>query len=69
MESKIQILHEGHEQWEALHIEQKWDTWEISQHSDGDVEIRCEDDEGSKTLFLTQEELKQVIKFLQSKVK
>lgn len=69
MTHEIKVLHEGHDQWETLQFKFKWETWEITQHSDGDVEISCDDDEGTKCLFLNQEELKQVITFLQSKVK
>lgn len=68
-ETKITILHEGHEQWETLQMKFKWETWEITRHHDDDVEISCEDSEGTTCLFLNQDELKQVIAFLQTKVK
>ena len=69
MANKIQILHEGHEQWEILRITRTWETWEIQQLHDGDVEICCDSEESCKSLFLSQDELKRVITFLQSKVK
>lgn len=68
-ESRIKILHEKHPDWERLEIKGKWETWEVSHCHDGDVEISCEGSDGSACLFLTQEELKQFIAFLQSKVK
>lgn len=69
MAQEIQILHEGHEQWETLQVECRFETWQISQHRDGDVEICCDSSDGTKLLFLNQDELKRVIAFLQSKVK
>ena len=68
MSQTIQIISEG-EAWEILQIKQKWSTWEITQCNDGDVEISCETDEDTSHLFLDQEKLKQVIEFLQSKLK
>ena len=68
-ETKITILHEGHEQWETMHIARKWETWEISRHHDDDIEISCEGSDGTAMLFLSQDELKQVIAFLQKQIK
>lgn len=68
MAKEIKILSEG-ESWETLQIKNTWETWEITQCNDGDVEISCESDDGTTLLFLSQEEIKQVITFLQSKVK
>ena len=60
---------ENNPQWSSMSIEQKWSTWNISSHSDGDVEIECDvKNWGSEHLFLNQQELKKFIKFLQSKV-
>jgi len=60
---------ENNPQWNSMTIEQKWSTWNISSHSDGDVEIECDSKiGGSEHLFLNQQELKKFIKFLQSKV-
>ena len=69
MSNEIKILNEG-ESWESLHIRRTWSTWEIQQYDDGDVEISC-DEAGACAahLSLSQDELKQVIAFLQSKVK
>jgi hypothetical protein len=51
-------------------IEQRWSTWNVSSHSNGDVEIECHTDQnGSEHLILNQDELKQFIAFLQTKVK
>jgi hypothetical protein len=69
MANKLEILHEGHESWETLIIKQKWTSWEFSQCSDGDVEICCDGENGSQHLFLNQDELPTLIKFLQTKVK
>lgn len=66
---KITILHEDVPQWRTLQMAYPRETWEISQHSDGDVEISCNDEDSTKFLFLKQDELKQVIAFLQTKVK
>lgn len=55
-------------EWDSMIIEQKWSTWHIQGHSDGDIEIECFTDQGSSHLFLNQDELKQFIEFLQEKV-
>jgi len=68
MTNQIQIFNEG-EPWETLRIHRKWETWEIEQCTDSDIEITCEGTDGRTTLFLSQDELKEVIAFLQSKVK
>jgi len=65
---RIKILHEG-ESWERLQIERRLETWEVSQCLDGDVEISCDGSDGTTCLFLSQDELKQVIAFLQKQVK
>jgi len=61
--------YESNPEWDSLIVKQKWSTWTLDSHSDGDVEICCTTDEGDTSLFLTQDELKLVIEFLQSKVK
>jgi hypothetical protein len=43
--------------------------WMVTEYSDGDVAIQCDHRDGSDSLFLNQTELKQLIEFLQSKVK
>ena len=68
MTNRIQIFNEG-TPWECLRIQRKWETWEIEQCTDSDVEITCQGTDGTATLFLSQDELKEVIAFLQSKVK
>jgi hypothetical protein len=70
---KMTIINEGTD-WEMLKMEGKWATWTIDKmDKDGDVEIMCEDPSGafssSNSLFLTQDELKLVIAFLQKQVK
>jgi hypothetical protein len=55
--------------WDSMSLKQKWSEWEVSSHSDGDIEIECITDAGSSTLILNQDELKQFIQFLQEKVK
>jgi hypothetical protein len=66
---KMTIINEGTD-WEMLKMEGKWATWTIDKMDrDGDVEIMCEDaTTGSNSLFLTQDELKLVIAFLQKQV-
>jgi len=67
---KMTIINEGTD-WEMLQMEGMWATWTIDKMDrDGDVEIMCEDKtSGSNSLFLTQDELKLVIAFLQKQVK
>jgi hypothetical protein len=61
---------ETNPEWNSMTIKQKWSTWNVSSHQDGDVEIECEiDNWGREHLFLNQEELKKFIKFLQTKIK
>lgn len=67
-ESRIKILHEGTD-WERLEIKRRWETWEVSRCHDGDIEISCEGSDGTAMLFLSQEELKEFIAFLQKNVK
>ncbi len=69
--SRIQInTFESNPNWNSLEIKQKWSTWNVSSFSDGDVEIECHTDQnGSEHLILNQDELKQFIAFLQTKVK
>jgi len=61
--------YESNPEWDNLEINDKGEEWTISSHSDGDVEIECFDTDGHRYLFLNQDELKQVIEFLQSKVR
>jgi hypothetical protein len=61
--------YENNPEWDSLVVEQKWSTWTMDSHSDGYVELCCSTSEGDTSLFLSQDELKQVIEFLQSKVK
>lgn len=56
-------------EWNSMSISGKWSTWNVTGHSDGDVEIECETSDGSEYLILNQDELKRVIEFLQSKLK
>jgi hypothetical protein len=69
--SRIQINNfETNPEWSSLEIKQRWSTWNVSSFSDGDVEIECfTDQNGSEYLILNQDELKQFIAFLQTKVK
>ena len=63
------LKYESNPEWDSLVVKQKWSTWTMSGYVDGDVEVCCDTDEGSTSLILTQDELKLVIEFLQSKVK
>ena len=57
-------------EWNSMEIKQTWSTWNISSHPDGDVEIECyTDDNRTEVLILNQDELRQVIAFLQTKLK
>jgi len=69
--SRIQIHNfETKPEWSSLEIKQRWSTWHVSSFVDGDVEIECfTDQNGSEHLILNQDELKQFIAFLQTKVK
>jgi len=60
--------YEGKPEWDRIDIQQELSQWSIRGYSDGDVGIECVF-LGTETLFLNQDELKQVIEFLQSKVK
>jgi hypothetical protein len=68
--SKLEITrYEGKPEWDRIDIKQKWSEWCIQSYPSGDVEIECLTNDGSNNLILNQEELKQFIEFLQSKVK
>lgn len=61
--------YEDHPEWDRIDIKQKWSEWTIDGGLDGDVEISCyTNDGGTHSLFVNQDELKQLIEFLQSKV-
>jgi hypothetical protein len=59
--------YEGKPEWDRIDIQQELSQWSIRGYSDGDVGIECAF-LGTETLFLNQDELKQVIEFLQSKL-
>jgi hypothetical protein len=62
--------YESNPEWDNMEIEQKWSTWNVSSFpGNNDVEIECTTENGSEYLFLNQDELKQFIAFLQTKVK
>ena len=61
--------YENNPEWDSLEVKGKWTNWGITSYSNGDVKIKCcSDSNGSEYLILNQDELKQVIEFLQSKV-
>ena len=61
--------YEDRPEWDRIDIKQKWSDWTIDGCHDGDVEIACHtNDSGAHSLFINQDELKQLIEFLQSKV-
>ena len=60
--------YEDHPDWDRIDIKQRWSEWTIDGCLDGDVEIHCSSDNNSCSLFVNQDELKQLIEFLQSKV-
>jgi len=66
---KIKIIrYDFNPQWDTMGFKQKHSDWSICSHGDGDVEIECTNEDGSSHLFLNQDELKQLIQFLQEKV-
>jgi hypothetical protein len=68
MEIKI-TKYESTPEWNSMEIKGKWNSMEISSDSDGVVEFEFStsaDTGGS--VFLDQDELKQLIEFLQTKV-
>ena len=68
--TKIKInTYESNPEWDNMEIKQRWSTWNVSSHHDGDVEIECNTQNESSSLILNQDELKQFIAFLQTKVK
>jgi hypothetical protein len=69
MESRIKITTHENKDRDQLDIPGRWVDWSILGHSDGDVSIEVDENGSSNHLFLNQTELKQVIEFLQSKVK
>jgi hypothetical protein len=67
---KLEITrYEDNPEWDRIDVKTKWADWNIEGCSDGDVSITCNIGRGDEILFLNQDELKQVIEFLQSKVK
>ena len=62
------VKYENKPEWNRLEIKGKWIKWTISSYSDGDVEIEAAGDDTTRYLILNQDELKQVIEFLQSKI-
>ena len=71
MSSIIHTKFENNPQWDSIRIEGRWSTWDVSSCSNGDVEIEFESTavSWSEHLFLNQDELKEFIQFLQTKLK
>jgi hypothetical protein len=67
MEIKI-IKFESNPVWNTMEIKGKWNSLEISSYSDGDVELEFSTSEDTGHIILNQDELKQMIEFLQTKV-
>jgi len=62
------IKYEDHPEWNRIDIKQKWEEcWSVEYCKDGDISIECITVDGSNTLFLNQDEVKQLIEFLQEK--
>lgn len=60
--------YKDHPEWDRINIKQTSSEWCIDGCKDGDVEFSCHPHEsGTCSLFLNQDELKQVIEFLQEK--
>lgn len=63
------IKYDNKPEWNRLEVNNCDDQWTINSCSDGDVSIECfNTSDGTKCLYLNQNELKQVIEFLQSKI-
>ena len=69
MSDRITETNYDNAEWNSMSISGRWSTWNISGCSDGDVEIECESRDGAEHLILNQSELRQVIEFLQSKLR
>jgi len=68
--SKLEITrYEDNPERDRIKVKTYWADWTIEGYLDGEVGITCNIGRGDETLFLNQDELKQVIEFLQSKVK
>jgi hypothetical protein len=68
--SKLEITrYENNPEWDRIDVKTKWADWTIESYPQDYVSIVCNIGRGPEHLFLDQEELKQVIEFLQSKVK
>jgi hypothetical protein len=68
-QSRIQMIGDP-AHWEQLKIVGRWTTWTIdSVDHQGDVDISCEEDGDERSLFLSQDELKEVVAFLQRQIK
>lgn len=59
--------YEDHPEWDRIDIKKKWSEWCIECCKDGDISIECRIDDNTNTLFLNQDEVKQLIEFLQEK--
>ena len=70
-QSRVQITDMGDPAWgEQLTIVGKYSTWTIdSADPQGSVDITCDEDYTNHYLYLSQDELKEVIEFLQKQVK
>jgi hypothetical protein len=54
---------------ESIHIEDENSQWDVSPMDvDGDVRIDCTHSHGTASIFLRQEELREVIVFLQKQL-
>jgi hypothetical protein len=68
LEIKINT-HKTNPDWNIMEIKKKYSTWGVSSHPNGGVEIDVISEDGYERLVLNQDELKQLISFLQTKVK
>jgi len=68
----VRYQFEGSDQWETLTFRPRFSEWMFSAaDSDGDVEFMSRDTStgDSQTMFLTQDELKVLVGFLQKQIK
>ena len=70
METKNKlIITNADTEWEMLEFKSKWASWCIcSKDREGNVQLDCDHDYGSETTHLTQDEIKEIIAFLQRQI-
>jgi hypothetical protein len=65
---KIEITNFENKDWNTFTINSKYTTF-VFESSNDDLSVECNHNNGNELIFINQLELKQLIEFLQSKVK